>query len=95
MESKKDAERRRRSGHSALTIKRGLGWPCRDLGDAPWPLPPRGALHVRGERGPNVRDVLPFRVCLLRGALRLPYGVVPRVRDALLPCDDALLPALT
>jgi hypothetical protein len=39
--------------------------------------------------------VLPSRVCLLRGALRLPCGVVPRVRDALPPYDDALLPALT
>jgi len=43
----------------------------------------------------GARDALPSRVFLLRGALRLPCGVVPRVRDALLPCDDALLPSLT
>ena len=52
-----------------------------------------GALRGGGERGLGARDVLPSRVCLLRGALRLPCGVAPRVRDVLLPCDDALLPA--
>jgi hypothetical protein len=51
--------------------------------------------RVRGERGLGARDVLPFRVFQFRGALRLLCDVVPHVRDALPPYDDALLPALT
>ena len=67
----------------------------RDLRYVPWLLPQHDPWHVRDDRGLGARDVLPFRVCLLRGALRLPCGVVPRVHDAPLLCDDALLPFLT
>ncbi len=74
---------------------RGPVLPCRDLRYAPWPLPQRGAWRVRGDPGQGVRDALPSRVFLLHDALRLPCGVVPRVRDALLPYGDALLPFLT
>jgi hypothetical protein len=55
----------------------------------------RDALRGRDAPGPSARDVLPFRVFLLRGALRLPCGVLLPVRDALLPFDDALLLVLT
>ena len=51
----------------------------------PWLLPPRGALRVRGDGELGARGVLPFRVSLLRGALPLPRGVLPYVRDARLP----------
>jgi hypothetical protein len=47
------------------------------------------------ESGPNVHDVLASLVRPPRGALRLPYGAMLRVRDALLPRDDAPLPVLT
>ena len=36
------------------------------------PLPPRRASRVRGDPGQDARGVLPFRVSLLHGALRLP-----------------------
>jgi hypothetical protein len=62
---------------------------------APLPLPQHGASRVRGGHGTGARDELLSRVFLLHGALRLPYGVVPRVHDALLLCDDALLLSLT
>jgi hypothetical protein len=82
--------------HSTLDLFRHEPrWSSRDLRCAPSLLPQRGALHVRGDRELGARGELPFRVCLLRGASRLPCGVGPRVRDALLPCDDVLLPALT
>jgi hypothetical protein len=61
----------------------------------PWTLPQRGALRGGGEHGLDARDVRLSRVCPLRGVWPLPYGVVPHVRDVLLPCDDALLLALT
>lgn len=60
-----------------------------------WLLPPRGALRVRGDRELGERDALPSRVCPLRGAWRLPYGIVPRAHDAMLHCDDALPPSWT
>ena len=70
-------------------------WPCRGLRYAPWLLPPRGALRVRGDRGLSARDALRFRVFLPRDASRPPCGAVPRVRDALLPYYDAPLPSST
>jgi hypothetical protein len=84
------------AGHPALNqFRRWPPSPFRVLRYAPWLLPQRGALRVRGARVLDVRGVLPFRASPLRGALRLPCGVVPRVRDALLPCDDVLRLALT
>ena len=58
-------------------------------------LPQHGAMRVHGARGLNVHDVPLSRVFLLRGASPLPCGVVPRVHDVLLPCDDAPPPFLT
>jgi hypothetical protein len=63
-------------------------WPERPfhgLRYAPLPLSQRDALRVRGDRELSARDALPSRVYLLRGALRLPCGVVPRARDVPLP----------
>lgn len=70
-------------------------WSSRELRYVTWLLRQRDGSRVAGARGRGARGELPFRGCLLRGALRLPCGVGPRVRDALLPGDDALLPALT
>ncbi len=70
--------------------------PCRhSLRHVPSLLPQRAAWRARDNHGPGARDALLSRVVLLRGALRLPYGVVPRVHGAQLPCDDALLLSLT
>ncbi len=74
---------------------RWLVWPCHDLRYEPWPLLPRGALRARGGRELGARDALLSHAFRLRGVSRLPYDVAPRVRGALLPCDDALLPSLT
>lgn len=84
------------AGHPALNQSRHRPpSPFRVLRYAPSLLPPRGALLVFDDRALGARGELRFRVCLLRGVSRLPCGVVLRVRDALPPCDDALLPALT
>ena len=69
--------------------------PFRALRYAPLRLPGRGASRVRDVLGRGARDALPSRVFRLHGALRLPCGVVPRVRDVLPPCDDGLLLFLT
>jgi hypothetical protein len=54
-----------------------------------------GVSRVVGVRWLPEHDALLFRVCLLRSTLRLPYDVVPRVRDVPPLCDDALLLFLT
>ena len=82
-------------GAPPLQTKRGLRWLCRDLRYGPWLLPQRGAMRVHGDRGLGAHDAPPFRIFLLHGALRLPCGAAPRVRDALLLYDGALLPSLT
>lgn len=82
--------------HSRISAKRGLGWLCRrDVRYGPWLLLKRGARRVDDGHEPCGHDVLPFRVCPIRSALRLPGGASPRVRDALLPYDDDPLHALT
>ena len=75
---------------SARRILRAKPWHCRyecprGLRHTPSRPPKSGARHVAYGRVPLERDERPCRDCLTRGALRLPYGVAKRGRDALLP----------
>ena len=82
-------------GAPPVGTRRGPGSLWCGVRRGPWLLPRRDALHVDGGHGPCARDVLLSRAFRLHGGWRLLCGDEPRVRDALLPYDDALLPAWT
>ena len=75
--------------------KHSLKLSCRALRDARSPARLHGAFHARGERGLCARGGLLSHGCPLHGDSQPLCGVVTHVRDVLLPCDGALLPALT
>ena len=54
------------------------------------PLPKRDAWHGSGDPERCARGELPFRDCLIRGALPLRDGAGPGAHDVLPLCDDAL-----